>query len=80
MIKLDPGNSIGYLKRGIARTYIDDFLGACTDWKRAEKLGSKKEGILEVNGINSPKAYKIKSNQKINIEEIISQIENKRNT
>ena len=49
MIRLDPGNSIGYLKRGIARTYIDDFLGACTDWKKAEKLGSKKatEFIIE---------------------------------
>jgi len=33
-----------------------------------------------MNGVYSPKAYKIKSNQKLNVEEIISQIENKRNT
>ena len=36
----------------------------------------EKEGILEMNGTYSPKSYKIKSPQKIDIEEIISQIEN----
>ncbi len=50
-------------------------------WRSLDFL--EKEGILEMNGINSPKAYKIKSNQKIfsstDIEEIISQIESKRN-
>ncbi len=47
-------------------------------WRSLDFL--EKEGILEMNGTYSPKAYKIKSNQKINIEEIISQIESKRNT
>jgi len=45
-------------------------------WRSLDFL--EKEGILEMNGIHSPKAYKIKSNQKINIEKIISQIEGKR--
>jgi len=34
----------------------------------------EKEGILEMNGIYSPKTYKIKSNTKIKIDEMISQI------
>ena len=45
-------------------------------WRSLNYL--EKEGILEMNGTYSPKSYKIKSNQKINIEGIIAQIENKR--
>ena len=44
-------------------------------WRSLNYL--EKEGILEVNGTYSPKSYKIKSSQKIDIEEIISQIEKK---
>ena len=47
-------------------------------WRSLDIL--EKEGILEMNGVYSPKAYKIKSNQKINIEKILSQIENTRST
>ena len=47
-------------------------------WRSLQCL--EKEGILEMNGIYSPKTYTIKSNQKINIEKVISQIEGKRNT
>jgi len=36
----------------------------------------EKKGILEMNGTHSPKSYKIKSTQKIDIERIISQIHN----
>ncbi len=45
-------------------------------WRSLNYLA--KEGILEMNGTYSPKSYKIKSVQKIDIEGIISQIENKR--
>ena len=45
-------------------------------WRSLNYL--EKEGILEVNGTYSPKSYKIKSPKKIDIEEVISQIENKR--
>jgi len=38
----------------------------------------EKTGILEMNGIYSPKTYKIKPNQKIDIDDLISQIENSR--
>ncbi len=43
-------------------------------WRTLNYL--EKEGILEMNGANSPKSYKIKSTQKIDIEGIISQIQN----
>jgi len=42
-------------------------------WRSLNYL--EKEGILEMNGTYSPKSYKIKSPQKIDIEGIISQIE-----
>ncbi len=42
-------------------------------WRSLNYL--EKEGILEMNGIYSPKTYKIKSNQKIDINDVISQIE-----
>ena len=42
-------------------------------WRSLNYL--EKEGILEMNGQYSPKTYKIKSNQKIDIDDIISQIE-----
>ncbi|MBY8980114.1 MAG: hypothetical protein KGD72_06970 [Candidatus Lokiarchaeota archaeon] len=38
----------------------------------------EKEGFLEMNGQYSPKTYKIKSHQKIDIDDIISQIEDNR--
>ncbi len=43
-------------------------------WRTLNYL--EKEGILEMNGTNSPKSYKIKSIQKIDIEGIISRIKN----
>jgi len=46
-------------------------------WRSLNYL--EKEGVLEMNGTYSPKSYKIKSPQKIDIEGIISQIEKKRN-
>jgi len=42
-------------------------------WRSLNYL--EKEGILEMNGTYSPKSYKIASNQKIDIEKILSQIE-----
>ncbi|MHA2287857.1 MAG: hypothetical protein ACXABG_03625 [Promethearchaeota archaeon] len=45
-------------------------------WRSLNYL--EKEGILEMNGTYSPKSYKIKLNQKIDIDGIISQIEKKR--
>ena len=42
-------------------------------WRSLNYL--EKEGILEMNGTYSPKSYKITSNQKIDIEKILSQIE-----
>lgn len=45
-------------------------------WRSLNYL--EKEGILEVNGTHSPKSYKIKTPQKIDIEGIISHIENNR--
>jgi len=43
-------------------------------WRTLNYL--EKKGILEMNGANSPKSYKIKSTQKIDIEGIISQVKN----
>ena len=45
-------------------------------WRSLNYL--EKEGILEMNGQYSPKTYKIKSHQKIDIDDIISQIEENR--
>ncbi len=45
-------------------------------WRSLDYL--EKEGILEMNGTYSPKTYKIKSNQKIDINDVISQIEESR--
>ena len=45
-------------------------------WRALNYL--EQEGILEKNGQYSPKTYKIKSNQKIDIDDIISQIESNR--
>ena len=46
-------------------------------WRSLNYL--EKEGILEMNGrLNSPKTYKIKSDKKIVIDEIISKIEDNR--
>jgi hypothetical protein len=43
-------------------------------WRSLDYL--EKNGILEMNGTYSPKSYKIKLTQKIDIERIISQIKN----
>jgi len=43
-------------------------------WRTLNYL--EKKGILEMNGTHSPKSYKIKLTQKIDIERIISQIHN----
>ncbi len=45
-------------------------------WRSLNYL--EKEGILLMNGRNSPKTYKIKADQKINVDNIISQIEERR--
>jgi hypothetical protein len=40
-IKLDPQNSEAYLRRGVAKMYLDDHAGGCADLSRAISLGSK---------------------------------------
>lgn len=45
-------------------------------WRSLDYL--EKEGILEVNGTYCPKTYKIILNEKINIDELMAQIENKK--
>lgn len=45
-------------------------------WRSLDFLA--KEGILEENGIITPKSYKIKVSNKINIEEFISKIDRKK--
>lgn len=45
-------------------------------WRTLDYL--EKEGILEVNGSFSPKTYKIKLNQRINVDKLIAQIEKER--
>ncbi|MHA1349745.1 MAG: hypothetical protein ACTSPZ_02785 [Promethearchaeota archaeon] len=45
-------------------------------WRSLNYL--EEEGILEMNGKISPKTYKIKSNQKIDIDDLILQIEENR--
>ena len=42
-------------------------------WRSLDYL--EKEGILEINGSFSPKTYKIKLNQRINVDKLIAQIE-----
>ena len=47
-------------------------------WRALRYL--EEEGILTVNGITNPKTYKITSNEKLNVNEVLSQIEkNRRN-
>ena len=43
-------------------------------WRSLEFL--EKEGILEMNGSYSPKSYKIKSKQRLNVDEFMNQIKN----
>ncbi|MFX0024789.1 MAG: hypothetical protein ACFE8M_00120 [Candidatus Hermodarchaeota archaeon] len=45
-------------------------------WRSLDYL--EKEGILEINGSFSPKTYKIKLNQKINVNKLMDQIEKER--
>ena len=45
-------------------------------WRSLNYL--EQEGILEMNGRYSPKTYKIKLDQKIDVDDIISQIEDSR--
>ena len=42
-------------------------------WRSLDYL--EKEGILEINGSFSPKTYKIKLNQRINVDKLMAQIE-----
>jgi hypothetical protein len=42
-------------------------------WRSLDYL--EKEGILEINGSFSPKTYKIKLNQRVNVDKLIAQIE-----
>ncbi|MFX0059683.1 MAG: hypothetical protein ACFE85_17845 [Candidatus Hodarchaeota archaeon] len=46
-------------------------------WRSLNYL--EQEGILEMNGSFSPKTYKITSNEKIDIDKIISDIQKERN-
>ncbi|MHA1670979.1 MAG: hypothetical protein ACTSV5_10465 [Promethearchaeota archaeon] len=45
-------------------------------WRSLEYLNV--EGILEINGSYHPKTYNIKTNQKLNVDEIMFNIEKKR--
>jgi len=45
-------------------------------WRSLDYL--EKEGILEANGRYSPKTYKIKSNEKVDIDKILSEIQEDR--
>ncbi|MEJ2294967.1 MAG: hypothetical protein P8Y23_09360, partial [Candidatus Lokiarchaeota archaeon] len=47
-------------------------------WRSLDCLAE--EGILEVNGTYSPKTYKIKSNEKNDVDEVESNIEEKKNS
>ena len=47
-------------------------------WRALKCL--EEEGILTLNGITNPKTYKIISNEKIDIDETLSQIKNHRKT
>ncbi|NQV01130.1 MAG: hypothetical protein HQ542_00660, partial [Bacteroidia bacterium] len=40
VIDLDPVNIEAYTKRGVARQYQGDLIGACDDWDTALSLGS----------------------------------------
>ena len=48
-LDLEPNNAEAYLNKGIARQKTGDQKGACSDWQKAYKLGSKKalEYLLE---------------------------------
>ena len=46
-------------------------------WRSLDFLAQ--EGILEENGVLSPKSYKISISDKINIEEFISELDRKKN-
>ena len=45
-------------------------------WRSLDYL--EKEGILEINGSFSPKTYKIKLDQRLNVDKLIAQIEKER--
>ncbi|MFX0017121.1 MAG: hypothetical protein ACFFBT_00020 [Promethearchaeota archaeon] len=45
-------------------------------WRSLDYL--EKEGILEVNGSFSPRTYKIKLNERINVDKLITQIKKER--
>jgi hypothetical protein len=47
-------------------------------WRSLDCLA--KEGILEINGIYSPKSYKIKPHEKIDVNAIVTKIEQKRDS
>jgi hypothetical protein len=46
-------------------------------WRSLDCLAE--EGILEINGTYSPKTYKIKPNEKLDVESLVSTIETKKN-
>jgi len=41
-LELDPGNSLAYLNRGLAKAELGDKNNACLDFKKALELGNKK--------------------------------------
>ena len=47
-------------------------------WRSLDCLA--KEGILETNGIYSPKTYKIKSDEKLDVDEIVTIIKQKKDS
>ncbi|TFF69040.1 MAG: hypothetical protein EU516_01615 [Promethearchaeota archaeon] len=47
-------------------------------WRSLDCLAE--EGILEMNGTYSPKTYKIKSDEKLDVDEIVTLIKQKKNS
>ena len=45
-IKINPKDGSLYWGRGIAKWFIDDMKGACSDWRKASSLGIKETGKL----------------------------------
>lgn len=50
-ISLDPAYTIAYINRGnLKHNYLNDFHGACIDWKKAKELGdSRVDDIIKEN-------------------------------
>ena len=40
-VELDPQSVYAYRNRGLARELVNNFYGACRDWRKAVDLGDK---------------------------------------